>query len=77
MISALMLAGMGLPSLLGAEPTTGPTADLSTPRATLRTLNQAMREGDIEVIKRLFLAVTPMESQMVEADAQIAAHSPS
>jgi len=69
---AFMLAGMGMSSALRAGPTTGPTVDLSTPRATLRTLNQAMREGDVEVIKGLFLAVTPGEMLMVEADARMA-----
>jgi hypothetical protein len=72
LITALMLGGMEIPSVLHAGPTTAPTVDLSTPRATLRTLNQAMRDGDIEVIKRLFLALTPMETQMVDADAQMA-----
>jgi hypothetical protein len=71
-MTVLLLGGMEIPPALRAGPTTAPTVDLSTPRATLRSLNQAMREGDVDVIKRLFFASTPMETQMVEADAQMA-----
>jgi len=55
-----------------APPATAAIVDLSTPRGTLRTLNHSMREGDVELIKRLFLATTPEELQMVDADAQMA-----
>ena len=42
--------------------------DASTPRAALRTLNIAMRDGDVATITHLFLAATPSEEKMVEAD---------
>jgi len=72
LITALLLGGVQI--LPAQHPTTtAPAADLSTPRATLLALNRAMREGDVESIKRLFLAETPAEMQMVEADAQMAA----
>ena len=47
--------------------------DASTPRAALRTLNIAMRDGDVATITQLFLASTPSEEKMVEADAHMAA----
>jgi hypothetical protein len=71
--TALVLAGSQILSAQHTRPTTAPAADLSTPRATLRALNLAMREGDVEEIRRLFLAVTPSETKIIEADAQMAA----
>lgn len=55
------------------RPATAPAIDASTPRAALRTLNLAMRDGDVETIKRMFLSVNPGEAKMVEADADMAA----
>lgn len=55
------------------RPTTAPAIDASTPRATLRALSLAMRDGDVATITHLFLAATPSEEQMVKADAQMAA----
>jgi hypothetical protein len=55
------------------QPTTVPVADLSTPRSALRALNKAMREGDVETIKRVFLVRSPAQERMVDADAQMAA----
>jgi hypothetical protein len=54
------------------RPTTAPAMDASTPRAALRTLNIAMRDGDVATITHLFLAATPSEEKMVKADAQMA-----
>jgi hypothetical protein len=55
------------------RPTTGAAADLSTPRAALRALNLAMRDGDVETIERVFLVKSPAQARMVDADAQLAA----
>ncbi|HSU68137.1 MAG TPA: hypothetical protein VLJ39_14765 [Tepidisphaeraceae bacterium] len=71
-VSALSCAG-SLTLAQHTQPATAPVADLSTPRTALRALNQAMREGDVETIKRLFLASNPSEVKMIEADAEMAA----
>lgn len=44
-----------------------------TPRGALRLLNQAMREGDVPTIRRLFLTTSDAERKMVDADAGMAA----
>src|SRR5215469_17042457 len=54
------------------HPTTAPE-DPATPRGALRTLNQAMRNGDVVAIRQLFLATSPAEQRMVDADASMAA----
>ncbi|HEY2589746.1 MAG TPA: hypothetical protein VGI81_28640 [Tepidisphaeraceae bacterium] len=54
--------------------TTAPAvADPPSPKAALRELNVAMRDGDVATIQRMFLATTPAERKMVAADAQMAA----
>lgn len=45
----------------------------ATPRGALHLLNEAMKQGDIAAIKQLFLATTPSERRIVEADAGMAA----
>jgi hypothetical protein len=55
------------------RPTTMPASgDSPSPRAALRELNVAMRDGDVATIQRMFLATTPAERKMVAADAQMA-----
>jgi hypothetical protein len=46
---------------------------LGTPRDAIRALNAAMRLGDVEAMKQLFLATTPAETRMIDADAEMAA----
>ena len=55
------------------RPASGPMADLSNPRASLRALNVAMTEGDVDTITRLFIATNDAERKMVRADADMAA----
>lgn len=78
-MAVVVLAGA---TWAGAQPTrpapeTGPASapafDASTPRAALRTLSIAMRDGDVATIKQLFLAANSPESKMVQADAEMAA----
>lgn len=45
----------------------------ATPRDAIRALNLAMRVGDVDAMKRLFLAATPAEARMIDADAEMAA----
>jgi hypothetical protein len=75
MIAAVVLCGA--PQLVRAQTTrpttTFSTVDLSTPRGTLRSLNSAIREGDVDAMRRIFLASTPAEKKMADADAQMAA----
>jgi hypothetical protein len=54
------------------RPTTAPE-DATTPRGALRLLNQAMRSGNVALIKELFLTTNAAEVRMVEADAAMAA----
>lgn len=54
------------------HPTTVPQ-DPATPRGALRTLNQAMRDGDVAAIHQMFLATSVAEQRMVDADAAMAA----
>ncbi len=65
----LLLAFAG--SAAGQQTQPGSAAD--TPRDAIRALNQAMRLGDVPTIKQLFLATTPAEAQIIDADAQMAA----
>lgn len=55
------------------QPTTDPIADTATPRGTLRLLARATRDGDVALIKRLFLATNNSEAKRVEAVAQMSA----
>ena len=56
------------------RPTTMPVAvQDTTPRGALRALNQAIRTGDAAGMLALFLATTPSEQRMADADAQTAA----
>jgi hypothetical protein len=72
-----MVVLCGAPQLLCAQTTrpttTFSTVDLSTPRGTLRSLNSAIREGDVDAMRRIFLASTPAEKKMADADALMAA----
>lgn len=74
LIGAALLAS---PSWLAAQPAsrpaTTPAIDASTPKAALRSLSIAMRDGDALTIKHLFLAASSAEEKMVDADAQMAA----
>jgi hypothetical protein len=45
----------------------------SSPRDAVRALNLAIRSGDTAAMKQIFLATTPAESRMVDADAEMAA----
>jgi len=45
----------------------------ATPRDAVRALNVAMRAGDVQGVKQVFLATTPAEIRMVDADAEMAA----
>ena len=54
------------------HPTTAPEGP-ATPRGALRTLNQAMRNGDVAAIHQMFLATSVAEQRMVDADAAMAA----
>ena len=63
----------GVISAQQTRPATMPAVDLSTPRGALRALNLAMTEGDVATITRLFLAPSPSDRQMVEADAEMSA----
>lgn len=73
LITIALLAGAPWLGAQQTRPATAPAIDASTPRAALRALSIAMRDGDVATIKRLFLAATPAEEKMVEADAQMAA----
>lgn len=73
MIATAMLAGAPWLGAQQTHPTTAPAIDAATPRAALRTLSLAMRDGDVATIKRMFLAANPSEAKMVEADAEMAA----
>lgn len=73
MIASAIVAGTIWASGQATHPATAPSIDASTPRAALRTLNLAMRDGDVETIKRMFLAASPAEAKMVQADAEMAA----
>ena len=42
-------------------------------RDAVRQLNAAMRAGDVTAMKQIFLATTPAESRMIDADAEMAA----
>jgi hypothetical protein len=55
------------------RPASAPAADLSNPRASLRALNLAMTDGDVDTIMRLFIASNDAERKMVRADADMAA----
>ncbi|HSZ56789.1 MAG TPA: hypothetical protein VK797_14065 [Tepidisphaeraceae bacterium] len=71
-----VLAVLALVAPLAAAQQTRPTTapdDPATPRGALRTLNQAMRDGNVAAIRQLFLATTPSEARMVDADAAMAA----
>jgi hypothetical protein len=58
-------------SAQSTRPTDPPAG--SAPRDAVRALNFAMRAGDVTAMKQLFLATTPAESRMIEADAEMAA----
>lgn len=72
----LVLAILSLTPALRAQATrpaaTDPAVDLSTPRAALRSLNLAMRTGDVTAIKHIFLARTTAQERMAAADADMA-----
>lgn len=73
-LAAALLAGPLWAFGQATRPATGPApADPPSPKAALRELNVAMRDGDVATIQRMFLATTPAERKMVEADAQMAA----
>lgn len=72
-IAMAMLVGVPWLNAQQTHPTTAPAIDASTPRAALRTLSLAMRDGDVATIKRSFLAANPAEAKMVEADAEMSA----
>lgn len=55
------------------RPATQPASAAQTPKEALRELNVAMREGDVATIRRMFLATTPAERKMMDADAMMAA----
>ncbi len=42
-------------------------------RDAVRALNAAMRAGDVAAMRQIFLATTPAESRMIDADAEMAA----
>jgi hypothetical protein len=65
---ALVLTASGFVD--AQRPTT--QASATTPRDALRSLNQAMRSGDESQIRDLFVASTPAETRMIEADAAMA-----
>jgi hypothetical protein len=69
----LILSLCGIVSAQQTRPTTAPDDLATTPRGALRALNQAMRRGDVPIIKELFLATNPSEKRMVDADAAMAA----
>lgn len=71
--SLALLAAMNWAAAQQTPPATSPAFDASTPRAALRTLSIAMRDGDVPTIKRLFLAASVADAKMVEADAEMAA----
>lgn len=73
MIATAMLWAAPWAGAQPTRPTTAPAVDASTPKAALRTLSMAMRDGDVPTIKRIFLAGNPAEAKMVEADAEMAA----
>jgi hypothetical protein len=58
----------------GQPPATQPatTTPAATPRDVLRSLNEAMRMGDEANIRALFIASTPAERTMIDADAAMA-----
>ena len=73
LLIALVLATPCL--VVGQSAATRPATQTSaaTPRDALRLLNSAMRTGDEGHIRALFLASTPAESRMIDADAAMAA----
>lgn len=72
LILTLALAAPAAAAAQQTQPSTQP-ADLSTPRGALRALNLAMRAGDEDAIKDVFLAASPAESRMIDAVAKTAA----
>lgn len=72
-IATIVLAGALCANAQQTRRATAPAFDASTPRSALRTLSLAMRDGDVAIIKRMFLAANPAEAKMVEADAEMAA----
>jgi len=74
LILTLALAAAAVPAVAAqqTQPSTQ-AVDAGTPRGALRALNHAMRSGDEGAIKQLFLATTPAEARMIDADAKMAA----
>ena len=72
-VAVMVLTCAALARAQQTQPATAPAADPSTPRGALRLLNQAMRDGDVATIKRMFLAANPSESKMIDAVAQMSA----
>ena len=72
LILIVALATTAASGLQQTQPTTLPADAAATPRGALRALNQAMRAGDEGTIKQLFLAATPAEARMIDADAKMA-----
>lgn len=72
-VAALLLGGAPRAMAQQTKPTSAPAADLSTPQGSLLVLNEAMRDGDVEKIKQLFIATTPAEVKMVGSEAEMAA----
>ena len=73
LIAVVIVLGTVVVGAQETRPTTGLAADASTPRGALRLLNEAMRDGDVQTIKRLLLAANPSEQKMVDTQAQMAA----
>ena len=61
------------PAAGGAETRPAAPADASTPRGALRLLHTAMRDGNVESIKKLYYTATPAEVKMVSTMADLAA----
>jgi hypothetical protein len=71
----ILIASFMLAQVVAAQqtrPTTAPE-DAATPKGALRMLNQAMRSGNVALIKQLFLTTNAAETRMVDADAAMAA----
>jgi len=69
----VLLAASTASAASQTQPTTQLGEAASTPRGALRALNQAMRSGDEGAIRQLFLAASPAEARMIDADARMAA----
>src|SRR4051812_39027712 len=69
----ILLAASNASATAQTQPTTLPGEAANTPRGALRALNLAMRSGDEIAIKQFFLATSPAEARMIDADARMAA----